>query len=227
MTARRQRSRWLAGLVIPWVLALATGCEGDPEAVPCNESPECPVVDEDATEEDVRVLWTEGQMVELALDGQLSEVEVTGGEVVYTPDPDDPECEGACNITLKRLKIALKTLYFVSSEDSVKVQGLTLSLAAPLALENPDGSGSVVPAESGTLTCATVQGLNWAYNGALEEEAHLVARATSESLTLDIVAPMAVDASTAYGCRPFGLELRGTLTGATPFDQNPTLTASP
>jgi hypothetical protein len=184
-------------------------------------------VDEEASEADVRVLWTEGQKLELTLNSQPSEVEVSGGEVVYTPDPDDPECEGACRITLKRLQIAFKTMYFVSSEDSVKVQGLTFAFEAPLELENPDGSASVVPAESETLTCATVQGLLWAHRSVLDDDARLVARTTSESLTLDIVAPMAVDASTVYGCQPFALEARGTLTGATPFDQNPTIVESP
>ena len=33
---------------------------------------------------------------------------------------------------------------------------------------------------------------------------------------------MPVDGSTVLGCRPFDLELTGTLTGVTPFDQNPT-----
>lgn len=227
MTARRHRSGWLAGWVIPAALAFATGCEGEPEPVPCNESPECPIVDEDASEEDVRVLWTEGQKLALTLDSQPSEVEVTGGEVVYTPDPADPDCEGACAITLKRLSIELKTMYFVSSEDSVKVQGLVFSIVAPLGLENPDGSASIVPKDADTLTCATVQDLLWAHRSKLDEDAQLVARATNEALTLDIVAPMAVDATTAFGCRPFDVELRGTLTGATPFDQNPTVVASP
>ncbi len=227
MTRRPYRWGWLARAVVPAVLALASGCEGNSEPVQCNESPECPVVDEDAAEEDVRVEWTDGQKLELMLDGQPSEVEVTGGQVVYTPDPDDPDCEGACSITLKRLSIALKTMYFVSSEDSVKVQGLTLAFETPLELENPDGSASIVPADAKTLTCATVQGILWAHRSTLDDEAHLVARATNESLTLDIVAPMAVDGTTAFGCRPFELELRGTLTGATPFAQNPTIVESP
>ena len=201
------------------------GCGADPEPVPCNEAAECPIIDEEASDDDVRVLWGEGQKLTLSLDDVPSDVEVVGGEVVYTPDPEDPDCEGRCAITLKRLRIRLKTVYFVSSEDSVKVSGLEFAFAAPLPLENPDGVGSIVPAETETLTCATVQGLLWAHRTALAEPAVLVAHATNESLSFDVVAPMPLDGSSALGCRPFDLELSGTLTGATPFEQNPTATA--
>jgi hypothetical protein len=201
------------------------GCAADPTPIPCNEAAECPVVDEARDENDVRVLWAEGQRLTLALDGEPSEIEVTGGEVVYTPDPDDPDCEGSCAITLKRLRVRLKTIYFVSSDDSVKVSGLELALDAPLTLENPDGVGSIVPAETGTLTCATVQGLLWAHQTTLSQPAVLTARTTNEALSFEFAAPMPVDGSTSLGCRPFELELSGTLTGAIPFDQNPTATA--
>lgn len=203
-------------------LGLVFGCAGDPAPVPCNEAPECPVVDEEAAEGDVRVLWADGQKLVLTLDAEPSEIEVIDGEVVYTPDPNDPDCEGPCEITLKRLRVKLKTLYFVSSEDSVKVQGLELAFKGPLVLQNPDGVGSIVPAGSETLTCATVQSVLWAHETPLTEPVVLLARATSESLTFDFKAPMPLDGSTGLGCRPFDLELSGTLTGATPFDQNPT-----
>ena len=217
---------WLARWVVPLALGYATACEGDP-VVECNESPECPIVDEDATDEDVRVLWAEGQRLLLSLDSQPSEVEVTAGEVVYAPDPDDLDCEGACRLTVKRLTITLKTMYFVSSEDSVKVENLTLAFAGPLELESPDGMGAIVPADAETQTCARVQGLLWAHRSTLDDtDARLVARATNEELTFEAVVPISVDGTTVLGCRPFELELRGTLLGATPFDQNPTLAAS-
>jgi len=200
------------------------GCAADPAPIPCNEATECPLVDEPAGDDDVRVLWAEGQKLTLALDGEPSEIEVVGGEVVYTPDPDDPDCEGSCAIMLKRLRVRLKTLYFVSSEDSVKVSGLELAIEAPLALEN-SGGGSIVPAETGTLTCATVQGLLWAHQTTLPEPAVLTARATNEALSFEFTASVPVDGSTSLGCRPFDLELSGTLDGALPFDQNPTATA--
>jgi hypothetical protein len=107
----------------------------------------------------------------------------------------------------------------------VKVQGLTLAFSAPIELENPDGSGSIVPAGADTLTCATVQGLLWAHRSTIDEKATLVARATNEALTFDAIVPMAVDGTTVFGCRPFELELSGSLTGAVPFEQNPTLEA--
>jgi hypothetical protein len=201
--------------------ALSCGCAGDPEAIPCNEVPECPEVDEPAGDGDVRVLWDEGQTATLSLDGEPSDIEVVGGEVVYTPDPEDPDCEGRCAITLKRLRVRLKTLYFVSSEDSVKVSGLELAIKAPLELDNPDGVGSIVPVATETLTCATVQGLPWAHETPLVEPAVVVARAANESLSFQFSAPMPVDGSTAFGCRPFDLVLSGTLTGAVPFDRNP------
>jgi hypothetical protein len=232
MIAPRRQWGWLSRWVVPSILILDTGCEGDPDIVPCNESPECPSVDEDATDEDVRVLWAEGQKLVLSLDSQPSDVEVTAGEVVYVPDPDDPDCEGACRLTVKRLSITLKTLYFVSSEDSVKVENLTLAFEAPLELESPDAAGAVVPPDADTLTCGTVQGLLWSHRSTLGEDprpdadARLVARATNEALTFDAVIPMTVDGTTVLGCRRFDLELSGTLTGATPFDQNPTLAAS-
>ena len=65
MTVPGRRRGWLASSVVSLSLAFATGCEGDPEPVPCNAAPECPIVDEDATDEDVRVLWAEGQKLEL------------------------------------------------------------------------------------------------------------------------------------------------------------------
>ncbi|HVR20575.1 MAG TPA: hypothetical protein VMS65_12785 [Polyangiaceae bacterium] len=203
---------------------LAFGCAGDPEPIPCNEAAECPVVDEAADDGDVRVLWGEGQKLVLSLDEEPSDIEVVGGEVVFTPDPDDLDCEGPCAITLKRLRIRLKDLYFVSSEDSVKVAGLELAFKAPLELGNPDGVVSIVPVESETLTCATVQGLLWAHQTTLSEANVLVARATNEALTFDVSAAMPLDGSTVLGCRPFDLKLTGTLTGVTPFDQNPTAT---
>jgi len=170
------------------------------------------------------VLWGEGQKLVLSLDDEPSEIEVVGGEVVFTPDPDDLDCEGPCAITLKRLRIRLKDLYFVSSEDSVKVSSLELAFNAPLELDNPDGVGSILPVGSETLTCATVQGLLWAHQTTLSEANVLVARATNESLTFDVSAAMPLDGSTVLGCRPFDLKLTGTLTGVTPFDQNPTAT---
>ena len=200
---------------------LVFGCSGTPDPVPCNAASQCPVVDEDATDEDVRVLWADGQMLEMTLDGAPTNVEVVGGEAVFTPDPDDPDCEGSCAITLKRLRLTMKTLYFVSSEDSVKVENLTISLAAPATLENPDGSGSLVPVGTETHTCATVQGLLWAHAGALTDAATLVARAENEELELTATIPFAIDGSTSFGCRPFELEISGSLVGATPFDQNP------
>ncbi|HEX6767109.1 MAG TPA: hypothetical protein VF103_16545 [Polyangiaceae bacterium] len=201
--------------------ALVLGCSGTPDPVKCNAASECPVVDEDAAAEDVRVLWADGQKLEMTLDGAPTDVEVVGGEAVFTPDPSDPDCEGDCAITLKRLRLTMKTLYFVSSEDSVKVENLTISLRAPATLENPDGSGSVVPVGTATHTCATVQGLLWAYEGALSDAATLVARSSNEQLELTATIPFAIDGSTSLGCRPFELELNGSLVGATPFDQNP------
>jgi hypothetical protein len=208
-----------------FLMFASLGCAADPAPIPCNEATECPLFDEPAGDGDVRVLWAEGQKLTLALDGEPSEIEVIGGEVVYTPDPADPDCEGACAITLKRLRVRLKTLYFVSSEDSVKVSGLELAIRAPLDLESPGGSGSIVPADTGTLTCATVQGLLWAHQTPLVEPAVLTARATNEALSFRFAAPMPVDGSTSFGCRPFELELSGTLEGATPFDKNPAVAA--
>ena len=209
---------------LPGLVLFAAGCAGDPEPIPCNEAAECPVVDEAADDGDVRALWGEGQKLMLSLDEEPSEIEVVGGEVVFTPDPNDLDCEGPCAITLKRLRIVLKDLYFVSSEDSVKVSGLELAFNAPLELANPEGVGSILPVGSETLNCATVQGLLWAHQSTLSEANVLVARATNESLTFDVSAEMPLDGSTVLGCRPFDLKLTGTLTGVTPFDQNPTAT---
>jgi hypothetical protein len=214
-------TRRLAALA---ALGLVFGCASDTAPIPCNEAPECPVVDEAAADGDVRVLWAEGQKLVLSLDAEPTEIEVIDGEVVYTPDPEDPECEGPCVITLKRLRVKLKTLFFVSSADSVKVQGLELAFKGPLVLDNPDGLGSIIPEGTGTLTCATVQSVLFAHETPLTEPVLLLARASSEALTFDFKAPMPVDGSTRLGCRPFELELSGTLAGATPFDQNPTLT---
>jgi hypothetical protein len=201
--------------------ALMFGCSGTADPVPCNAVPECPVPDEDALVSDVRVLWADGQKLEMTLDGQPTEVEVVDGAVVFTPDPADPDCQSSCAITLKRLRITMKTLYFVSSEESVKVDHLTVAFEAPVVLENPDGSGSVLPASSETHTCATVQDILWAHESTLGEDALLVARAANEELTFSGRIPLAIDGSTSLGCRSFEIELNGSLTGKTPFDQNP------
>jgi hypothetical protein len=199
------------------------GCSDPDEPIPCDDVPECPVVDEDATEDDVRVLWAEGQTLAMTLDGEATDITVIGGEVVFTPDPDDPNCDGPCSLTLKRLTLTLRDLYFVSSQDSVSVRGLTLAFKGPIVLDNPDGSGSILPKSAETLTCATVEDIPWAHASTLDEDGgRLVARATNEELSFAAVVPMAVDGSTAFGCQSFALELAGTLAGATPFDQNPT-----
>ena len=109
----------------------------------------------------------------------------------------------------------------------MKVEDLEVALHAPALLENPDGRGSVVPAGTEALTCATVQDLLWAHTSPLEEDALLVARATDEEVTFDVRVPVELDGSTALGCRPFAIELSGSLSGATPFDRNPTLTEAP
>lgn len=199
----------------------AAGCSDPDDPVPCNDVPECPVVDEDATEDDVRVLWSDGQTLAMTLDGEPTDIGVIGGEVVFTPDPDDPNCDGPCSITLKRLTLTLRTLYFVSSQDSVRVSGLTLAFKGPIVLDNPDGAGSILPASAETLTCATVKEIPWAHASTLGQPGRLVARATNEELSFEAVVPMAVDGSTAEGCQSFAIELGGTLLGATPFDQNP------
>jgi hypothetical protein len=202
-------------------LAVAFGCSSPDDPVPCEDVPECPVVDEDATEDDVRVLWAEGQKLEMRLDSEPAEIEVASGEVVFTPDPADPNCDGPCFITLKRLTLTLKNLYFVSSQDSVRVSGLTLRFKGPIVLDNPDGSASILPASAETLTCATVEDIPWAHAGTLGTDGHLVARATTEELRFEASVPMTVNGSTDQGCRPFAIELNGTLHGRTPFDQNP------
>jgi hypothetical protein len=207
-------------------LVLVVGCASPDDPIPCDDVPECPVVDEEAAEDDVRVLWAEGQTLEMALDGEASEIEVESGEVVFTPDPADPNCDGPCSITLKRLTLTLKTLYFVSSQDSVRVSGLTLAFKGPSVLDNPDGSASILPVSAETLTCATVEDIPWASAGTLGQEGRLVARATTEELTFEALVPMTVNGSTDQGCQPFALELGGTLQGATPFEQNPASAAS-
>jgi hypothetical protein len=203
-------------------LVFTVGCGSPDDPVPCDSVPECPVIDEDATEDDVRVLWAEGQTLKMTLDGETSDIGVVSGEVVFTPDPADPNCDGPCSITLKRLSVTLRNLYFVSSQDSVLVSGLTLSFKGPIALDNPDGSASILPPSTETLTCATVEDIPWAHAGTLGEAGgRLVARATTEELTFEAVVPTTVNGSTDQGCKAFAIELGGTLHGATPFEQNP------
>ena len=201
--------------------ALALCCAGPDDPIPCDPVPECPVVDEEATEDDVRVLWAEGQTLEMTLDAEPAQIEVVGGEVVFTPDAADPNCDGPCAITLKRLTLTLKNMYFVSSQDSVRVTGLTLAFKGPIVLDNPDGAASILPKSAETLTCATVQHIPWAHASTLGKDGRLAARATNEELTLEALVPMTVNGSTAVDCQPFAIELAGTLQGATPFDQNP------
>lgn len=204
-------------------LVFMVGCGSPDDPVPCDSVPECPVIDEDASEDDVRVIWAEGQTLAMTLDGEASDIGVVSGEVVFTPDPVDPNCDGPCRITLKRLTVTLRNLYFVSSQDSVRVSGLTLAFKGPIALDNPDGSASILPAGAETLACATVEGIPWAQAGALGDEGgRLVARATTEELTFEALVPTTVNGSTDQGCKSFAIELGGTLHGATPFEQNPT-----
>jgi hypothetical protein len=70
-------------------------------------------------------------------------------------------------------------------------------------------------------TCTTVQGILAVNVAALEDDGRIVARAAAEELTFDARVPLRIDASTAMGCRQFALELSGSISGATPFDQNP------
>jgi hypothetical protein len=49
---------------------------------------------------------------------------VLSGELVLTPDPEDPDCQGRCAVVLKRLRFTLEDLFLVSSEDALEVTGL-------------------------------------------------------------------------------------------------------
>jgi hypothetical protein len=202
-------------------VSLAVACVGQPDPVPCTAAPECPVVDEEATSDDVRVLWAADEQLVLTLGDVPFDIQVVGGEAVFTPDPADPDCLENCAITLKRLRIALDDVYLASSEDSVSVRDLEVAFAAPTVLENPGSAGSIVPVDTVAQTCATVQGVRAVSVSALEDEGSIVARAVAEEFTFDARVPMRIDASTAMGCRQFSLELSGSLSGATPFEQNP------
>jgi hypothetical protein len=200
---------------------LALGCTDSTGFLPCEAATHCPVVDENATAEDVRVAWAGGQDITVTLNGAPSDIGLVGGEVVFTPDPEDPDCEGSCAITLKRMNFLLDPLYLVSSSDSLKVSNLDVSFVAPLSLESPDGAGAVLPAGSETHACAKVKNLLTALPNALVEDGRLTARATTEELTLDARIPLTLYGSSESGCLQFDLELSGVLSGALPFAQNP------
>jgi len=202
--------------------AMTFACMGDPDPIACDPAPECPTIDEEATVEDVRVFWAEGEKLVLTLDDSPSDIEVVGGEAVFTPDPADPDCMENCAITLKRLRVTLKDVYFISSQDSVRVAGLEVAFAGPSVLENPGAAGSILPVGTATRTCATVQGVSSASVSPLEVDARLTARAVNEELRIEARVPLVVDGSTKLGCQRFPLELSGTISGATSFEQNPT-----
>ena len=208
-------------------VSLAVACMGPPDPVPCDAAPECPVVDEEATSDDVRVLWPEDAGLVLTLGDSPSDILLVGGEAVFTPDPADPDCLENCAVTLKRLRVTLDDVYLASSQDSVSIKDLEVAFAAPAVLDGANGGGSILPAEMVTRTCARVQGILAVSVSALAAEGRLVARAVAEELTFDAHVPLRIDASTATGCQQFSLELSGSISGATPFDQNPSGTVAP
>jgi hypothetical protein len=208
-------------------VAFAVACVGPPDPVPCNAAPECPIVDEEATSDDVRVFWAADEGLVMTLGDSPSDIQVVGGEAVFTPDPADPDCLENCAITLKRLRVILDDMYLASSDDSVSIRDLEVAFGAPTVLENLDGAGSILPVGTVAQTCAKVQGILAVNVAALEDEGRIVARAVAEELTFDARVPLLIDASTAMGCRQFPLELSGSISGATPFEQNPTGTVPP
>jgi hypothetical protein len=202
-------------------VSLAVACVGPPDAIPCGAAPECPVVDEDATSDDVRVVWPADEVLVLALGDSPSDIQVVGGEAVFTADPADPDCLDNCAITLKRLRVVLDDVYLASSEDSVSIRDLEVAFGAPTVLENPGGAGSILPVGTVAQTCAKVQGILAVNVAALADEGRIVARAITEEFTFDARVPLNIDASTATGCQQFPLVLSGSISGATPFAQNP------
>jgi hypothetical protein len=200
---------------------VSAACEGSPDEATCRPAPECHVIDADATDGDARALWAEGQMVGVTLNGTTENIAVKSGEAVWTPDPNDPDCFGACAIVLKRLKVGLNTLYFASSQDAVRVRNLEVSFEGPILLGSPDGLGAVLPVGMKTETCAAAENVLTVHQAALASEGRITARSASEALHVELNAPAFVDGSTDLGCIQFNLAITGTLTGATPFDANP------
>jgi hypothetical protein len=194
---------------------------GSPEEAACRPAPECPVIDADPADGDVRALWAKEQVMGVTLDGTTENISVASGEAVWTPDPNDPDCFGACAIVLKRLKIKLGTLYFASSQDAVRVRDLEVSFEGPTLLGSPDGLGAVLPEGMKTETCGTAENVLTAHQAALATDGRITARSASEALHLELGIPALVDGSTDFGCSQFHLDIAGTLTGATPFDANP------
>ena len=227
MTLTEGHAGRLLRFVTSGLVSLAVACVGPPDPVPCAAAAECPIIDEEATSDDVRVLWAADERLVMTLGDAPSDIQVVGGEAVFTPDPADPDCLENCAITLKRLRVTLDDVYFVSSEDSVSVKELEIAFAAPAVLENAGGAGSILPKDTVTRTCARVQGILAASVSPLADEGRLAARAVAEELTFDAHVPLRIDASTAMGCQQFSLELSGSISGATPFDQNPNGTVPP
>jgi hypothetical protein len=207
--------------------SITAACIGPREPDPCPAATECPVIDEEATSDDVRVVWPADEQLVMTLGDVPTDIRVVGGDAVFTPDPADPDCLENCAITLKRLRMELDDVYIASAEDAVSVARLELAFGAPSVLENPGGSASILPVDTPTRTCASVQGILAVSRLGLVDEGRIVARAVNEELMVDVHVPIHIDASTAMGCRQFQLELSGSLTGATPFDQNPLRSAAP
>ena len=207
--------------VVTLAAVLAVACVGSPDPIPCPAAPECPVVDEEATSDDVRVVWAADQGLVLALGDSPSDIQVVDGEAVFTADPADPDCLENCAITLKRLRVVLDEVYLASSQDSVRIRDLTVAFGPPTVLENPGGAGSILPVGAVWQTCANVQGILAVSVAPLADEGRVVARAVAEEFTFDARVPLNIDASTAAGCQQFPLELSGSISGATPFAQNP------
>ena len=195
-------------------LVLALGCEGGPSAVPCREALECPVVDEEPSDTDLRAEWLPGQQLTLWLDGYRSLVDVISGEVVLAPDPEDPECTGPCAVTLKRLRIGIEDLVFASPDDAIDVTGLEVALRAPIALERPDGAPHAVPIGTEVMACATAAGLLSAETSALIQDLPLSLATADQALSLEASVPIALYGTSYYGCVGFDLLLEGRLEAA-------------
>ncbi|HTA89892.1 MAG TPA: hypothetical protein VK745_09965 [Polyangiaceae bacterium] len=211
----RQHAPIATGIVL---LALGlVGCNGQ-----CATLGSCHSVDVDGGTQDDIIELTAGNAVSVqAASASMSSVhELVGGEVVVQPAAPAclPESGAPCRATLKRLTVRLDQLILTLSDQStLTVDDATISVEAPLSIENAQGVYEI-PAGTTFQTCALTNGRRQAASAVSSSSLSLELDQINHGLAIEGTLPMLLHADNE-ACSALALTVSGLIVGVSPWQQ--------
>ncbi len=202
------------------LLAVAPGLVGCNDQ--CATLGTCRSVDVDGGAQDDIIELTAANLVSIqAASAAMSSIhELVGGEVVVQPAEPDclPENGAPCRATLKRLTVRLDELTLMLSDQStLTVEDATVSVEAPLSIENAQGVYEV-PSGTTFLTCALTNGHRQAASAVSSSPLSVEFDDINQALTIQGTLPMLLHADNA-ACSTLALSVSGLIAGVSPWQQ--------